>query len=91
MNELDTKRQKCEIIWGKYKQASIIPDLEQENKRIITKNRTSTFVDDMQLPIHRWFRYSAGFSAEWVKEVVRDFKATTQSNYLIHLLAQEQQ
>jgi DNA modification methylase len=74
MNELDTKRQNCEIIWSKYKQASLIPELEQENKGIISKNRTSTFVDNMQLPIHRWFRYSAGFSAEWVKEVVSDFK-----------------
>jgi DNA modification methylase len=29
----------------------------------------------MKLPVHRWFRYSAGFSAEWVKEVVTEFKA----------------
>jgi site-specific DNA-adenine methylase len=28
---------------------------------------TSTFLNNMRLPIHRWFRYSAGFSAEWVK------------------------
>ncbi len=28
---------------------------------------TSTFLDNMRLPVHRWFRYSAGFSAEWVK------------------------
>jgi hypothetical protein len=28
---------------------------------------TSNFLDNMRLPIHRWFRYSAGFSAEWVK------------------------
>src|SRR5881396_1666058 len=28
---------------------------------------TSNFIDNMRLPIHRWFRYSAGFSAEWVK------------------------
>jgi DNA modification methylase len=25
----------------------------------------------MRLPVHRWFRYSAGFSAEWVENVVR--------------------
>jgi len=24
----------------------------------------------MQLPVHRWFRYSAGFSAHWVREVI---------------------
>src|SRR5437870_12829668 len=28
---------------------------------------TSTFLDNMRLPVHRWFRYSAGFSAERVK------------------------
>lgn len=33
-------------------------------------NTTSTFINNMKLPIHRWFRFSAGFSAHWVKEVV---------------------
>jgi hypothetical protein len=28
---------------------------------------TSNFLDNIRLPVHRWFRYSAGFSAEWVK------------------------
>lgn len=32
---------------------------------------SSTFLDNMKLPIHRWFRYSAGFSAEWVESVIR--------------------
>lgn len=37
------------------------------------KERSSTtFVDNMRLPIHRWFRYSAGFSADWVQSVIRD-------------------
>lgn len=31
---------------------------------------TSTFIDNLKLPIHRWFRFSAGFSASWVKEVI---------------------
>lgn len=40
---------------------------------IDAKNRTSTtFVDNMRLPVHRWLRYSAGFSAEWVQSVIRD-------------------
>ncbi len=30
----------------------------------------STFIDNMALPVHRWFRYSAGFSAEWVESVL---------------------
>lgn len=57
---------------GKYKQSSLFPEIERESKNIT--DRTSTFVDNMQLPIHRWFRYSAGFSAEWVKEVVGNFR-----------------
>jgi hypothetical protein len=27
-------------------------------------------VDNMALPIHRWFRYSAGFSAMWVRQLL---------------------
>jgi hypothetical protein len=34
----------------------------------VKKNRreqaSTTFSDNMKLPVHRWFRYSAGFSAE---------------------------
>jgi hypothetical protein len=36
-------------------------------------SRSGTFVDNMSLPIHRWFRYSAGFAAEWVEQVLRDW------------------
>jgi len=36
------------------------------------KGETSNFVDNMRLPVHRWFRYSAGFSAEWVKSVLAE-------------------
>jgi adenine-specific DNA methylase len=32
---------------------------------------SSTFVDNMSLPVHRWFRYSAGFSALWVRDTIR--------------------
>lgn len=32
---------------------------------------SSTFVNNMTLPVHRWFRYSAGFSAEWAASVIR--------------------
>lgn len=33
---------------------------------------TTTFVDNMRLPVHRWFRYSAGFSAQWVESLVAE-------------------
>ena len=32
--------------------------------------RTGAFTDNMSLPVHRWFRYSAGFSAEWVEQLI---------------------
>jgi len=41
--------------------------------RAITE-RTGTFTDNMKLPIHRWFRYSAGFSATWVEGVIAELK-----------------
>lgn len=33
--------------------------------------QTTTFTNNMALPVHRWFRYSAGFSAEWAQSVIR--------------------
>ena len=32
--------------------------------------RSGTFADNMNLPVHRWFRYSAGFSAEWAEKLI---------------------
>ncbi len=34
--------------------------------------RSGSFVDNMQLPVHRWFRYSAGFSAQWARELIEE-------------------
>lgn len=41
----------------------------------VSEAAASTFVNNMDLPVHRWFRYSAGFSAEWAEAVIRNFKA----------------
>ena len=41
----------------------------------------STFVDNMKLPVHRWFRFSAGFSAQWVESVIT--KAKEQGNVTV--------
>lgn len=35
-----------------------------------TKHLPGTFVDNMSLPVHRWYRYSAGFSGQWAQEVI---------------------
>jgi len=45
-------------------------DIESE----IKTSASTTFIDNMKLPIHRWFKYTAGFSAEWVKNVIRKYK-----------------
>ena len=37
------------------------------------KPADGTFVHNMKLPVHRWFRYSAGFSAEWVKKEIHNY------------------
>jgi DNA modification methylase len=39
-------------------------------KSLSEEGNTSTFIDNMSLPIHGWYRYSAGFSAKWVEETV---------------------
>lgn len=43
----------------------------------VQKARSGTFTDNMKLPVHRWFRYSAGFSAAWVEDVLQTSHATT--------------
>lgn len=37
----------------------------------IKAKRSGAFTDNMKLPIHRWFRYSAGFSGEWVERILQ--------------------
>ena len=46
----------------------------------LRKDTTSTFIDNMTLPIHRWFRYTAGFSAYLVEETVTAFLPKTFRN-----------
>jgi hypothetical protein len=36
------------------------------------KGRSGAFGDNMSLPVHRWYRYSAGFSADWVRWLVNE-------------------
>lgn len=53
-----------------------LPELEQEVAEAHSAPKvvghTSNFLDNMRLPIHRWFRYSAGFSSEWVKSLLTE-------------------
>ena len=43
-------------------------------KQTKLNGRSGTFVDNMLLPVHRWYRYSAGFSAEWVRETIQGYQ-----------------
>jgi hypothetical protein len=55
---------------------SVAEQLDLFDLGVKTKQRepaSTTFINNMKLPVHRWFRYSAGFSAEWVKEIIRRY------------------
>lgn len=51
-------------------QGLLFPDAQPSP--CISAKSSSTFVPNMSLPVHRWFRYSAGFSAEWVEQVIAE-------------------
>ncbi|MDP2806573.1 MAG: hypothetical protein Q8O74_00355, partial [bacterium] len=36
----------------------------------IEQNYSATFAGNMVLPIHKWYRYTAGFSASWAKQLI---------------------
>src|SRR5256885_13688 len=40
--------------------------------RVMPDPATTTFVDNMRIPVHRWFRFSAGFSPVWVARVITE-------------------
>ncbi|MDE5905373.1 hypothetical protein [Duncaniella sp.] len=47
---------------------SLFPELDSE----LQDKKSSTFEDNMKLPIHRWYRYTAGFSATWVAKIIEE-------------------
>ncbi len=52
-----------------FQQMSLWSDSNEQLPNQINTQST-TFIDNMKLPVHRWFRFSAGFSAEWVRQVI---------------------
>lgn len=60
---------------------AFFPDLRHEETLLqesiaeIKSARSGTFTDNIRLPIHRWFRYSAGFSAEWAEDIIRSHQS----------------
>ncbi len=54
-----------------------------ETAEKVDRDKTSsTFVDNMRLPVHRWFRYSAGFSAEWAGSVIAEARRSAEVTVL---------
>lgn len=54
-----------------------VPESPQNPQSKIIEARSGTFRDNLKLPVHRWFRYSAGFSADWVEKIMTELKPQT--------------
>ncbi len=39
---------------------------------MIENASTTTFIDNLRLPVHRWIRFSAGFSGAWAQQVIEN-------------------
>ena len=46
---------------------SLFPETEWPLYR---ESTSGSFVDNVDLPVHRWFRYSAGFSGAWAEDLI---------------------
>ena len=46
-------------------QLSLFPEIPRYKESTL-----GSFVGNLELPVHRWFRYSAGFSGAWAEEVI---------------------
>lgn len=57
---------------------SLFPELEEES---IDKT-SSTFADNMKLPVHRWYRYTAGFSGAWVGKLIEEEKKNNRTHII---------
>ena len=49
-----------------------LPLFQDIRKRSSKPETSGSFVNNMTLPVHRWFRYSAGFSAVWASSLIAD-------------------
>lgn len=53
------------------KQTRLINSLKDYDSHPHWSPNDTNFTKNMQLPIHRWFRFPAGFSADWVKNIIK--------------------
>jgi hypothetical protein len=54
----------------RYFSETLFPELESLPVEVRSE-RSGTFTDNLSLPVHRWFRYPAGFSALWVRQLLQ--------------------
>jgi hypothetical protein len=48
----------------------------------VAQDYSSTFAANMSLPVHKWFRYTAGFSATWVRSLIEQQKIHQRSRVI---------
>lgn len=53
-----------------------------QDKKKAEQDYSSTFSGNMSLPIHKWYRYTAGFSAEWVRQLISQEKLNGRKNII---------
>lgn len=65
-------------------QRSLFPASDEDGipTEAAVRDTSSTFSDNLGLAVHRWFRYSAGFSAPWVREVIERERANGRGRVL---------
>jgi len=51
--------------------------------KCMANEKSGTFIDNMKLPVHRWFRYSAGFSSQWVADVIDKFEKNNETEAIV--------
>ena len=49
-----------------------LPLFQDVGRDRLRPETSGSFVNNMTLPVHRWFRYSAGFSADWARSLIED-------------------
>ena len=61
---------------------SLVPSFAEDTEKFLMTGsgylrNTTTFADNMKRPVHRWFRYSAGYSADWAGSLMRHWGVQT--------------